>query len=145
MITYNPVYGRMWEGADPTKGHVYYLASPDPLPPRCQRCGGEIHGWCCQSCPAEFREDDNGNLIFDEGSPDPRFAFSANQDPLLEEAWKIGLPTDQQIAAAIKATEYKYFGDYELREEQWVAVDTLVKAASKLTEVRAFLSKLGRA
>lgn len=54
-------------------------ASPDPLPPRCQRCGGEIHGWCCQSCPAEFREDDNGNLIFDEGSP----------DPLLEEAARI--------------------------------------------------------
>jgi hypothetical protein len=24
--------------------------------PACQRCGGEIHGWCCQSCDAEFPE-----------------------------------------------------------------------------------------
>lgn len=34
--------------------------------PTCQRCGGEIHGWCCQSCDAEFRENDAGNLVFDD-------------------------------------------------------------------------------
>ncbi len=26
-ITYNPVYGKLWEGSDPTKGHIYHLAS----------------------------------------------------------------------------------------------------------------------
>lgn len=31
----------------------------------CQACGGEIAGWLCQSCPAEFRENDDGALIFD--------------------------------------------------------------------------------
>lgn len=34
--------------------------------PTCQRCGGEIAGWCCQNCPAEFRENDDGVLIFDD-------------------------------------------------------------------------------
>lgn len=29
----------------------------------CQRCGGEVQGWRCQSCPAEFREDDDGHLV----------------------------------------------------------------------------------
>lgn len=42
--------------------------------PTCQKCGGEIHGWCCQSCDAEFRENDAGNLVFDDEaalSPQP--------------------------------------------------------------------------
>lgn len=33
--------------------------------PTCQQCGGEIAGWLCQKCPAEFRENDDGVLIFD--------------------------------------------------------------------------------
>ena len=34
--------------------------------PTCQKCGGEIAGWLCQQCPAEFRENDDGVLIFDD-------------------------------------------------------------------------------
>lgn len=34
--------------------------------PTCQKCGGEIAGWLCQRCPAEFRENDDGVLIFDD-------------------------------------------------------------------------------
>lgn len=32
--------------------------------PHCQKCGGQVQGWTCQSCGAEFREDDNGRLVF---------------------------------------------------------------------------------
>jgi hypothetical protein len=39
--------------------------------PTCQKCGGEIAGWCCQNCPAEFRENDDGVLIFDDDSEAP--------------------------------------------------------------------------
>lgn len=35
----------------------------------CQACGGPIEGWICQSCDREFREDDTGNLVFDEDTP----------------------------------------------------------------------------
>lgn len=35
----------------------------------------------------------------------------------------------EALKAAIKATEYKYFGDYELSPDQWAAVDTLVAFA----------------
>lgn len=38
-------------------------------------------------------------------------------------------PTEQSIRDAIKTTEYKYFGDYELSPDQWEAVDTLVELA----------------
>lgn len=94
-------------------------ASPDPLPPRCQRCGGEIHGWCCQSCPAEFREDDSGNLIFDEGSP----------DPLLEEAayWLTGMCDAYELLCQQSGMNYHE------------------SASSKYARARAFLAKLGRA
>lgn len=37
--------------------------------------------------------------------------------------------TQEQIAAAIKATEYKYFGDYEMSDAQRDAVDVLVRVA----------------
>lgn len=40
---------------------------PEAPPPTCQKCGGEIAGWHCQQCPAEFRENDDGVLVFDEG------------------------------------------------------------------------------
>lgn len=39
---------------------------------RCQRCGGEVQGWLCQSCPAEFRENDDGHLVFDEDTTPAR-------------------------------------------------------------------------
>ncbi|MRL69856.1 hypothetical protein, partial [Brevundimonas sp. SPF441] len=41
-------------------------------------------------------------------------------------------PTDEEIRSAIKATEYKYFGDYEFTEDQHTAVDILVRAAQVL-------------
>lgn len=37
----------------------------------CQKCGGEIAGWLCQQCPAEFRENDAGALVFDEETVPP--------------------------------------------------------------------------
>lgn len=37
----------------------------------------------------------------------------------------------ERLAAAIKATEYKYFGDYELSPDQWDAVNTLVDHAKQ--------------
>jgi len=43
---------------------------------------------------------------------------------------------DQLSAAAteaIKATGYKYFGDYELSKDQWEAVDALVEFARVVT------------
>lgn len=38
----------------------------------------------------------------------------------------------ERIPAAIKATEYKYFGDYEMSDDQRDAVDVLVRAAAAL-------------
>jgi hypothetical protein len=38
-------------------------------------------------------------------------------------------PTVEKLAAAIKTTEYKYFGDYEFSDDQHNAVDTLVNFA----------------
>jgi len=32
----------------------------------CQDCGGHIEGWICQSCDREFRENDAGNLVFED-------------------------------------------------------------------------------
>lgn len=50
---------------------------------------------------------------------------------------KLEAPTDAQIEHAIRQTEYKYFGDYEFSEEQHLAVETLVRAASALSAARA--------
>lgn len=44
-------------------------ARPEAPPPTCQMCGGEIAGWLCQKCPAEFRENDAGVLILDFEAP----------------------------------------------------------------------------
>ena len=44
--------------------------------------------------------------------------------------------TDEELRSAIKATEYKYFGDYEFSEEQHAAVDVLVRAAQALLSAR---------
>lgn len=35
----------------------------------------------------------------------------------------------ERVAAAIKTTEYKYFGDYEMSDDQREAVDVLVAVA----------------
>ncbi|WP_313104537.1 hypothetical protein [Brevundimonas sp.] len=48
----------------------------------------------------------------------------------------VSAPSDAQIDSAIKATEYKYFGDYEMSPEQFAAVDTLVAAATELIRIR---------
>jgi hypothetical protein len=32
----------------------------------CQDCGGHIEGWICQSCDRQFRENDAGNLVFED-------------------------------------------------------------------------------
>lgn len=32
----------------------------------CQDCGGHIEGWICQSCARQFRENDAGNLVFED-------------------------------------------------------------------------------
>ncbi len=43
-----------------------YVRSGSAVPaPTCQKCGGEIAGWLCQQCPAEFRENDSGVLVLD--------------------------------------------------------------------------------
>ncbi|MGI4792929.1 MAG: hypothetical protein ACRYG8_02370 [Janthinobacterium lividum] len=42
--------------------------------------------------------------------------------------------TREQVEAAIKATEYKYFGDYELSDVERAAVDTLVSIARQHLE-----------
>ncbi len=47
-----------------------------------------------------------------------------------------------RIPAAIKATEYKYFGDYEFSPDQHAAVDTLVEAAAAFP---ALLDRLAKA
>lgn len=38
-------------------------------------------------------------------------------------------PSDEAIRLSIKATQYKYFGDYEMSKDQWEAVDVLVSLA----------------
>ena len=45
-------------------------------------------------------------------------------------------PTKEEIESAIKCTEYKYFGDYEMHESERDAVDILVNVAKqKLNEI----------
>lgn len=41
----------------------------------------------------------------------------------------------KRLAAAIKATEYKYFGDYELSADQWDAVNMLVEHAKQFAGI----------
>lgn len=41
-------------------------------------------------------------------------------------------PTDDAIRAAIKTTEYGYFGEYEMSPDQFAAVEVLVAAAEAL-------------
>lgn len=50
---------------------------------------------------------------------------------LLEKQSKLSEETREALKVAIKATEYKYFGDYEFCESQHDAVDTLVAFAQK--------------
>jgi len=45
-------------------------------------------------------------------------------------------PTNQEIEASIKATDYKYFGDYPLSEGQWDAVTNLIVAGRLVVAVR---------
>ena len=47
----------------------------------------------------------------------------------------------EDITAAIKQTEYKYFGDYEFSESQQEAVDVLVRASVELMGVKASQSE----
>ena len=48
--------------------------------------------------------------------------------------------TDEAIASAIRETEYKYFGDYQLSEGQWDAIYTLVNAGRELVRMRTDLA-----
>jgi hypothetical protein len=45
-------------------------------------------------------------------------------------------PSLEAIQSAIRETEYKYFGDYELSDEQWDAVITLINAGKHLAAER---------
>lgn len=49
---------------------------------------------------------------------------------------KLEPPTDAEIDAAIRETDYKYFGDYPLSDGQWDAIITLIRAAKALKETR---------
>ncbi len=46
------------------------------------------------------------------------------------------MTTDARIVEAIKSTDYKYFGDYEMSDGQRDAVDVLVVAARELMKLR---------
>lgn len=48
----------------------------------------------------------------------------------------------EKLQAAIKATEYKYFGDYEMSDEQRYAVDTLVEFAKRSCDGDALVDEL---
>jgi hypothetical protein len=89
--------------------------------PACQKCGGEIHGWCCQSCDAEFRENDAGKLVFDEDA--------APDSDLLKEA--VGLLRD--LASWFDRPQYDAVWIIRAGEQ---GADDAVNAA------RAFLSKV---
>ncbi len=56
------------------------------------------------------------------------------------------MTTDARIVAAIKSTDYKYFGDYEMSDGQRDAVDVLVVVARELMKLRTdHLAALRRA
>ena len=56
------------------------------------------------------------------------------------------MTTDARIVEAIKSTDYKYFGDYEMSDGQRDAVDVLVVAARELMKLRTdHLAALRRA
>lgn len=65
-----------------------------------------------------------------------RFAMSADAQSAAAPAQEpVALMTDEereQLKVAIKATEYKYFGDYEFSEKQRAAVDTLTTFANRM-------------
>jgi hypothetical protein len=46
-------------------------------------------------------------------------------------------PSDEEIASAIRSTEYKYFGDYEMSDEQRDAIEVLINAAQQFSAARA--------
>ena len=55
----------------------------------------------------------------------------------MSEAEKLAaMTTDARIVEAIKSTDYKYFGDYEMSDGQRDAVDVLVVAARELMKLR---------
>lgn len=51
-------------------------------------------------------------------------------------------PTDEAMDSAFKAYNYKYFGDYELSEDQWDAVHTMVSAMEAFKSLRVALGPL---
>ena len=78
----------------------------------------------------QWREEDAADMeagatgnVWDWIFRDVRAALSLPQQAETDEG--------DRIAAAIKATEYKYFGDYEMSDEQREAVDVLVETAKR--------------
>lgn len=70
--------GKDWEKIASEAAETLRALSAAPRPigegdawARCQKCGGEIEGWICQSCGQEFRENDAGDLVFGEAPPAP--------------------------------------------------------------------------
>lgn len=59
---------RNWVGPDVLAKTDAILAlaalSQEAEAPHCQKCGGEVHGWICQSCGQDFEENDAGKLVF---------------------------------------------------------------------------------
>lgn len=49
-------------------------------------------------------------------------------------------PSDETIVDARRAYNYKYFGDYELSESQWDAVNTMLSCMDTLALARAALA-----
>ena len=62
------------------------------------------------------------------------------RDDLLPES----APSDEAIKHALKAVDYKYFGDYELSEDQWDAVWTMHNAAGRVMAIRARFDEIAK-
>ena len=56
-----------WEVQPLYASPVVPVGSGEPVArATCQDCGGHIEGWICQSCDRQFRENDAGNLVFED-------------------------------------------------------------------------------
>jgi len=55
------------------------------------------------------------------------------------------MTTPERIAEALKAVDYKYFGDYELSESQWDAIFVLCASAKALQALRDECERLRKA
>lgn len=121
--------GKDWEKIASEAAETLRALSAAPRPigegdawARCQKCGGEIEGWICQSCDQGFRENDAGDLIFDQ--------YAAQPAPSADSGGELSL-IDQDTVAWFADFVDQQAGEGHPETLGLIAVNDLLKALAQ--------------